>query len=143
MLNCVRLFHDLMDYRPRGSSVHGISQARILERVAIFLLQGIFPTQGSNLYPLLGRWILYCLATWEALHLAYSWRKSSNTSLFYNKMLNVSCNLLNTVLKETNRMVVWIWDGYSCSPVFMWLTVSCGSCPCPASQESFLPHITS
>ena len=30
---------------PQGSSVHGIFQARILEWVAIFLLQGIFPTQ--------------------------------------------------------------------------------------------------
>ena len=39
------------DCRPSGSSVHGILQARILEWVAIshFLLQGIFPTQGSNL----------------------------------------------------------------------------------------------
>ena len=32
-----------MDYRPSGSSVHRILQARILEKVAI-------PTQGSNLY---------------------------------------------------------------------------------------------
>jgi len=39
---------DLMDCSPPGSSVHGISQARILEWVAIF--QGIFPTQGSNLH---------------------------------------------------------------------------------------------
>ena len=32
-----------------GSSVHGISQARILELGCHFLPQGIFPTQGSNL----------------------------------------------------------------------------------------------
>ena len=31
-----------------GSSLHGILQARVLEWVAIFLLQGIFPTQGLN-----------------------------------------------------------------------------------------------
>jgi len=31
---------------PPGSSVQGIFQARILEWVAIFLLHGIFPTQG-------------------------------------------------------------------------------------------------
>ena len=31
-----------------GSSVHGIFQARILDWVAIFLLQRIFPTQRSN-----------------------------------------------------------------------------------------------
>ena len=41
------------DFNPPGSSVHGISQARILEWVALFLLQGIFPTQGSNLHLLL------------------------------------------------------------------------------------------
>ena len=38
---------DPMDCSPPGSSVHGILQARTLEKVA--LLQGIFPTQGSNL----------------------------------------------------------------------------------------------
>ena len=42
-------FCDSMDYSPPGSSVCGILQARILEHVAISLLQGIFPTQGSNL----------------------------------------------------------------------------------------------
>ena len=34
-LSCVRLFCDPMDCSPPGSSVHGISQARILEWVAI------------------------------------------------------------------------------------------------------------
>ena len=37
-----------MDGSPPGSSVHGTVQARILECIAIFLLQGIFPTQGSK-----------------------------------------------------------------------------------------------
>ena len=40
---------------PPGSSVHGISQATILG--CHFLLQGIFPTQGSNPY-------LLCLLHW-------------------------------------------------------------------------------
>ena len=35
-----------MDCSLPGSSLHGILQARILEWVAIFLLQGIFLTQG-------------------------------------------------------------------------------------------------
>ena len=43
---------DPRDCSPPGSSVHGIIQARTLEWVAIFLLQGNFPTQRSNL-PLL------------------------------------------------------------------------------------------
>ena len=37
---------DSMDHSLPGSSVHGILQARILE----WVVQGIFPTQGSNLY---------------------------------------------------------------------------------------------
>ena len=40
-----------MDCGPQGCTVHGIFQARILEWVAISL-QGIFPTQGSNLHRL-------------------------------------------------------------------------------------------
>ena len=45
-----------------GSSVHGISQARILEWVCPSLLQGIFPTQGSNPGLLHCRQILYHLS---------------------------------------------------------------------------------
>ena len=39
---------DTMDCSSPGSSVRGILQARILGWVAIFLLQGVFPTQGLN-----------------------------------------------------------------------------------------------
>ena len=39
---------DPMDCSPPGFSVHGIFQARVLELGCHFLLQGIFPTQGSN-----------------------------------------------------------------------------------------------
>ena len=49
-LNHVQLFvTSWIAAHPPGSSVHGIFQARILECTAIFLLQGFFPTQGSNL----------------------------------------------------------------------------------------------
>ena len=54
-----------MDCSLPGSSVHRIVQAQILEWVAIFLLQGIFPTQGSNLhllYLLCSRWTPYLLS---------------------------------------------------------------------------------
>ena len=37
-----------MDCTLPDSSIHGIFQARVLEWVAISLLQGTFPTQGSN-----------------------------------------------------------------------------------------------
>ena len=41
-------------YSPPGSSVHGISQTRILEWD--FLLQGIFPDQGSSTKQMLNQW---------------------------------------------------------------------------------------
>ena len=46
-----------MDY-----TVHGILQTRILKWVAFPLLQGIFPTQGSNPGLLHCRWVLYQLS---------------------------------------------------------------------------------
>ena len=48
-----RLCSMLLQHMDRGASwaiVHGISLARIMEWVTITLLQGTFPTQGSNLY---------------------------------------------------------------------------------------------
>ena len=51
-----------MDSSLPGSSVHEILQARILEWGSHSLLQGIFPTPGSNLGLLHCRQILYCLS---------------------------------------------------------------------------------
>ena len=48
-----------MDCSPPGYSVHGILPARILECIAIFLLQGIFLTQESNPHRL--HWQAYSL----------------------------------------------------------------------------------
>ena len=55
---------------------HGLQPARLLcpwdfpgKNFGVgntFFLEGIFPTQGSNLHLLHGRWILYCRATREA-----------------------------------------------------------------------------
>ena len=61
-------FHGDLDGLP-GSSVHGIFQARNIGVGYHFLLQGIFPTQGSNQHLLcLLHWrhILYHCTTWEA-----------------------------------------------------------------------------
>ena len=52
---------DPMVCSPPGSSVPGISQARILEWVAIFLLQGVFPTLELNPGLPHCRWIFYQL----------------------------------------------------------------------------------
>ena len=42
----VQLFHNPMDCSPPGSSVHGISQTRILEQVVIFFSRG--PSQSRD-----------------------------------------------------------------------------------------------
>ena len=52
-------FSNPMDCGLAGSSVHGISQARMLEWVAVSFLQGLFLTQGLNLCLLHCRQILY------------------------------------------------------------------------------------
>ena len=50
---------DAMDCSPTGSSTHRISQARILKWVAIASFR------GSSISSI-GRWVLYCWASWEA-----------------------------------------------------------------------------
>ena len=71
-----------MDCTPPGSSVHGIFQARILEWVAISLLQEIFLTQGSNLD------LLHCTQT--VYHLSH--QGSPNE---YSKLISFSIDWLD------------------------------------------------
>ena len=63
---CVWLFGNPMDCSLPGSSVHEISQARMLEWIAISFSRGIFPNQGLNPRLLHCKEILYCCATGEA-----------------------------------------------------------------------------
>ena len=61
---------DPVDWGLPGSSSHGISQARILERVPL-PPPGDFPTPGLNpvsRVSCVGRWTLHHRATWEAQH---------------------------------------------------------------------------
>ena len=57
---------DPMDFSPPGSSVHGDSPGMNPGVGCHALLQGIFPTQGSNPGLPHCRWIRYCLGTREA-----------------------------------------------------------------------------
>ena len=59
-LSCVRLFEDPVDCNPPGSSVHGISQARVLEWVAISFSRGYSPPRGRTCVSCIGRRVLYC-----------------------------------------------------------------------------------
>ena len=61
-----------MDCRPPGSSTHGISQARILEWLAISFSVGSSPPRGGTLISCIGRRVLYHWATREA-HIYSTW----------------------------------------------------------------------
>ena len=67
-----------MDCSPLGFSAHGILQERILERVALPSLQGIFPTQGLN---------------WGLLHLLHQQAGSSPPAPAWKPQLE-SCRRL-------------------------------------------------
>ena len=72
---------DSLDYSLPGSSVHGIFQARIA--ACYFLLQGIFPTQGSKPGLLHCRQTLYRLSHLGSLDKPYEKGIIVIRNLFY------------------------------------------------------------
>ena len=63
--SCLTL-QDPVDCSPPGSSVHGVSEARILEWVAIYFSRGSSRSRGQIHTFCTGRQILYHRAAWEA-----------------------------------------------------------------------------
>ena len=59
------LDHSLTDYSPPGFSVRGISQARILQLIAIPFSRGSSPPSDLTCVSCIGRLILYCWITRE------------------------------------------------------------------------------
>ena len=88
-------------------------------------------------------WTLYLSLAYLrcAQNTSTSWAKSSNTRLFYNKVLNISCNLLNTVLKVKNKWLSWcripsVPIDYPHELIADWgLWVSSSCCWCPTSRK--------
>ena len=66
ILSDVQLFFNTVDYSPPGSSIHGISQARILGWVAISSSRRSSQSRDQIQVSWIGRWILYHWATKEA-----------------------------------------------------------------------------
>ena len=62
-LSHVWLFCDSMDFGPPVSSVHGISQSRILKWVAISFSRGSSELRDQTCNSFIGRWVLYHWAT--------------------------------------------------------------------------------
>ena len=65
--SCLALLRPHGLYSPPGSSVHGISQARILKWVTISFSRGSSQPRDWTHISCIGRWILYHWATGEAL----------------------------------------------------------------------------
>ena len=85
-----------MDCSPPGSSVYGISQAIIPERVAISLLQGIFLIQGLNLGLLHCRQILY--------HLSHQGSPQSNGIDKFNTILLLKTQVVRKIFRNLWRL---------------------------------------
>ena len=64
--SCLTLLWPHGVYSPSGSSIHGISQARILEWVAASFYRGSSRHMDQTQISCIGRWILYHWATREA-----------------------------------------------------------------------------
>ena len=86
---------DPMDCSLPGSSVHGIFQARILERVAISSSRGSSQCNDKTRISCIGRHILYHPATWEA----------SIYHAFYPKENNTYCSKMSFSMLTPNNMV--------------------------------------
>ena len=91
---------DPMDCSPPGSSCSRDSSGKNTGVGCHFLLQGIFPTQGSN--PGLPHWrqILYWLSHQGSLNFCINVKKKKNWSKEY-----VLCN--STYIKFKNRGLAW------------------------------------
>ena len=111
-----------MDCSPPGSSVHRISQTRLLEWVAI--LQGIFLTQGSNLF----------LLHWQVDILPLSHHRSPDESIVSS--ISQSIQSLSHV-----QLFVTPWN-FACQASLS--ITNSWSPPKPMSIESVMPssHLT-
>ena len=83
-LSCVQQFCDPMDYSLPGSSVFGISRARILMWVAISLSEVSSQPRDQTWVSCIGRQILYCWATWKPQFIILATYKNLDVSIGIN-----------------------------------------------------------
>ena len=93
-----------MVYSPPVSSVHGIFQARVLEWLTIFLLQGIFLTQGSNPGLLHCRQMLYHLSHHGSPHLSVQFHGIKYIHTVQTLPPSIFQELFNPVLFYINQL---------------------------------------
>ena len=97
VLSRVQLFCNPKDRSLPGSSVHSISQGRILEWVAISFSKGSSQSRGRTYISRIGKQIFYLLATREALCLQKAYIKAYSN--FTKYLLTITwCLALRKVL---------------------------------------------
>ena len=79
-----------MDYSPPGSSVHGISQTRILEWVAIPFSRGYVQPRNWTCFSCIGRWIFFFFFFFTTEPPGKPILKSLNAQIFNNRTANKS-----------------------------------------------------
>ena len=85
---------NLMDCSLSGSSIHGISQARILECVAISSPRGSWPRDRTRVSCIAGGFLTIYCATWESLHCSIRLSKLMVLHyLHYKYLLVVKCDV--------------------------------------------------
>ena len=94
-LNCVRLFSNPMNCSLPGFSVHGISQAGILEWVAISSSRGSFWRGDRTCVFCIVRWILYHLS-----HLGSPLSLSAKTKGFPSSFLKGPCLMCDYIYRS-------------------------------------------
>ena len=135
---------DPMDCSPPGSSVHEISQARILEWVAIsFSRRSSWHRNWTFTFCIscIGRWILYNCVTWEALHNTYYPLKYYTvTCLMFPVLHRFGADLFTTADTHAYLLSKWI-HSLSASLGFCldiaWLTQELAPCP-----QGNIPNVT-
>ena len=92
-----------MDCSPPGSSVHGISQARILEWIVIFFSRGSSQARDRTCTSCTGRWILYHWATREVL----AWSSIYKIQNEHSFVFTLNC-LIQPFLPHLKPLTSWI-----------------------------------
>ena len=93
-----------------SSSVYGIFQARILERVAIFYSRGSSRLRDQthiSCVPCFGRWILYHCATWEAQSKEQTYTNEEEEAL--NTHIHLETQSMSEVALQITRGKICHW----------------------------------
>ena len=136
-LNCVQLFCDSMDWSPSGSSVHGFSQARILEWVVISFSKGSSWPRGWTHVSCIDQQVFYRWTTREAPKM---W-----IEVCISTRVLISPDFCSTSLNGLFQGIFW---KYSTMPMDLWSMVhfektshGVSQFPCSTGNLTFSPAL--